>query len=240
MVALLDSLHHADGRIAVEGFADDATPLSQDERDRIAAIPFDEPAFFAGIGADSHGEPGFTALERLWHRPTVEINGMWGGYQGKGSKTVTPCEAFAKITVRLAPGQEPARALHLLADHLRRGCPDGVELTLDTRDSGTAAYTVPADHPLLLTAEAALETALAQPPVRVRMGGTLPLSDIVRDALGLDTVTMSFSTADEDFHAPNEFFRLSAIDDGVVAWVDFLRRLGRQSPDLYAPFKGTS
>ena len=93
---------------------------------------------------------------------------------------------------------------------------------------------------LLLTAEAALETALAQPPVRVRMGGTLPLSDIVRDALGLDTVTMSFSTADEDFHAPNEFFRLSAIDDGVVAWVDFIRRLGNQTPDLYAPYKAST
>ncbi|MBB99274.1 MAG: peptidase M20 [Rhodobacteraceae bacterium] len=240
MAALLASLHHADGRIAVEGFADDATPRGAEERERIAETPFDEAAFFAGIGADSHGEPGFTALERLWYRPTVEVNGMWGGYQGKGSKTVTPCEAFAKITTRLGPGQDPARAVRLLEDHLRGHCPAGVELTLDMRDSGTAAYSVPADHPLLLTAEAALETALAQPPVRVRMGGTLPLSDIVRDALGLDTVTMSFSTADEDFHAPNEFFRLSAIDDGVVAWVDFIRRLGNQTPDLYAPYKAST
>ncbi|SDU03956.1 dipeptidase [Stappia sp. ES.058] len=239
MAALLASLHDTDGRITIEGYADDATPLAPEERERMAEIPFDEAAFFSGIGADSHGEPGHTALERLWHRPTVEINGMWGGYQGKGSKTVTPCEAFAKITTRLGPGQDPARARSLLEGHLRQHSPDGVELTLDLRDRGTAAYTVPANHPLLLTAEEALETALAQPPVRVRMGGTLPLSDIVRDALGLDTVTMSFSTADEDFHAPNEFFRLSAIDDGVVAWVDFLRRLGTQTPDLYAPFKAS-
>lgn len=239
MAALLSSLHHPDGSIAVEGYTQDVAPLDDGEHARIAAIPFDEAGFFEAIGASAHGEPGYSALERLWHRPTIEINGMWGGYQGAGSKTVTPAESFAKLTTRLGPGQDPARAGALIEEHLRRHCPKGVALTVDRNDPGTAAYSVPTDHPLLEAAEEALETALGKDPVRVRIGGTLPLSDIVRRALGLDTVMMSFSTADEDFHAPNEFFRLSAIDDGVKAWVAFLRRLGRQSPETYAAFRNS-
>ncbi|MXN66542.1 dipeptidase [Stappia sp. GBMRC 2046] len=237
MAALLSSLHHPDGSIAIEGYTHDVAPLDDAERARIVALPFDEADFFKAIGASAHGEPGYPALEQLWHRPTIEVNGMWGGYQGAGSKTVTPAESFAKLTTRLAPGQDPARAGELIEEHLRRHCPDGVELSIDRSDSGTAAYTLPAGHPLLAAAEQALEIALGTAPVRVRTGGTLPLSDIVRRVLGLDTIMMSFSTADEDFHAPNEFFRLSAIDDGVKTWVAFLRLLANQTPENYAPFK---
>jgi len=240
MSALLASLHHSDGRVAVAGYYDDVEELDAGERQRIAAIPFDEPGFFEAIKGTSHGEPGYSTLERLWVRPTLEINGMWGGYIGEGSKTVTPCEAFAKLTTRLVPGQDPAKVGSALAAHLRAHCPTGVELSIALDRGGSAAYMVPKAHPLLIAAEMAIESALGAVPVRVRVGGSLPLSYIVKDTLGLDTIMLSFSTADEDFHAPNEFFRLSAIDDGVAAWVRLLRILGEQTPGLYTPFKTIS
>jgi len=237
MADLLSSLHLADGSVAVEGYTDGVEALSRQERDRIAAIPFDEAEFAAAIEGSCHGEPGFSTLERLWTRPTLEINGMWGGYTAEGSKTVTPCEAFAKLTTRLAPGQDPAKVGAALKAHLLKHCPAGVDLTVGLQAGGSAAYLVPSDHPLLLAAETAIEAALGAAPIRVRTGGTLPLSDMVKRTLGLDTVMLSFSTADEDFHAPNEFFRLSAIDDGVAAWVRLMRLLGAQTPADYAPFK---
>lgn len=222
---------------AAGGINDDIEPVDEAERQRIAEIPFDEATYYEAIGSTSHGEPGYSALERLWIRPTLEINGMWGGYTGEGAKTVTPAEAFAKLTTRLVTGQDPDTVGAALEAHLRAQCPAGVELTVRENHAGTAAYTVPPEHPLLLAAEAAIHQALGTAPVRVRIGGTLPLSDIVKRGLGLDTVMLSFSTADEDFHAPNEFFRLSAIDDGVAAWVHVMRVLGKQTPEDYAPFR---
>lgn len=240
MSALLASLHHPDGRVAVSRFYEDIVELDDKERARMAAIPFDEDGFFKAIDGIDHGEPGYSVLERLWVRPTLEINGMWGGYIGEGSKTVTPCEAHAKLTTRLVPGQNPAKVGAALEAHLRAHCPPGVELSVALDQGGSAAYMVPPAHPLLVAAEIAIEFALGDAPVRVRTGGTLPLSDIVKETLGLDTVMLSFSTADEDFHAPNEFFRLSALDDGMATWVKLIRMLGNHSSALYAPFKTRS
>ncbi|MEO1160135.1 MAG: M20/M25/M40 family metallo-hydrolase, partial [Pseudomonadota bacterium] len=114
-----------------------------------------------------------------------------------------------------------------LQRHFERACPAGTSIEFASRDDGNAAYLVPPDLPLLLAVEDAIEDALGARPVRVRVGSTLPLSDMIKRALGIDTVTLSFSTADEDFHSPNEFFRLSAIGDGLTAWTSLLRRLGR-------------
>lgn len=238
MSTLLASLHDRDGRVAVAGFYDGVVDLEDGERQRIAGIAFDEAKFFQDICGSARGEPGFSVLEQLWARPTLEINGMWGGYIGEGSKTVTPCEAFAKLTTRLVPGQDPDTVGAALAAHLRAVCPTDVEISIDLDQGASAAYLVPKAHPLLMAAEIAVESALGAAPVRVRTGGTLPLSDIVKQTLGLDTVMLSFSTADEDFHAPNEFFRLSAIDDGVATWVKLIRMLGGHTPGLYAVFKG--
>ncbi len=237
MAELLATLHRPDGKIAVEGFYDDVAPLDDDERHRLAAIPFDEAAFLAAIGGSAHGEPGYSTLERLWYRPTIEINGLWGGYTGEGSKGVTPHEAFAKLIMRLAPGQTGEQANRVMEAHLRGHCPQGATLDIALEKTGSAAYSVPAAHPLLTATEQAIETALGQRPIHVRTGSTLPLTDIVKRVSGLDTVMLSFSTADEDFHAPNEFFRLSAIDEGCAAWVSLLRILGDHHRASYAPFK---
>jgi acetylornithine deacetylase/succinyl-diaminopimelate desuccinylase-like protein len=229
MARLLATLHDENGRIAVSGFYDDVSQPTRDERAAIAALPFDEPAWFASVGAQPSGEPGFSTLERLWLRPTVELNGIWGGYTGPGGKTVTPAEAFAKITTRLVPEQSPTRIATLLRDHFERCCPLEATVRVSVHDNGTPAYTVPPDHPLLLSVEDAVAAASGARPYRVRVGGTLPLASIFKSRLGVDTVTLSFSTADEDFHAPNEFFRLSALPEGLTAWVTLLRQLGRKA-----------
>ncbi len=237
LVALLGTLHAPDGSVAVAGYYDDVMELSAEERRLMATIPFDDGDFLSETGSAAFGEPGRSTLERLWTRPTLEINGLWGGYTGEGSKTVTPCEAFAKLTTRLVPGQDPADIGRKLEAHLRAHCRAGVDLAVELDPGGVAAYLVPPAHPLLKAAAEAVETALGATPIHVRTGGTLPLSDIVKTTMGLDTVMLSFSTADEDFHAPNEFFRLSAIDDGTAAWVALLRLLGAQNPAMYDGFR---
>ncbi len=227
LAGLVADLHSPDGRVSVDGFYDGVGDPDETIGIDIASLPFDEEAFFAAIGSAPFGEKGFSTLERLWLRPTLEINGMWSGYTGEGGKTVTPAEAFAKITTRLVPGQDPAHVAQALQRHFGHACPAGASIEFAPRDDGNAAYLVPPDLPLLLAVEDAIEDALGARPVRVRVGSTLPLSDMIKRALGIDTVTLSFSTADEDFHSPNEFFRLSAIEEGMTAWTSLLRRLGR-------------
>jgi len=219
IAALVASLHDADGRVAVEGFYDRVRPLSPDERAELAAMPFDEAEYLAQIGASGvAGEAGYSTLERQWARPTIEVNGMWGGYQGPGQKTVIPSEAHAKITCRLVPFQEPVEVLTVVRRHLEARVPRGTRLSVTVVDPGSAAAHVEADHFALRAARTALETTYGVPPLLVRTGGTVPVAAFFREHLGLPTVFFSFSTADEDFHAPNEFFRIHRLHEGLEAW----------------------
>lgn len=237
MANLVASLHSPDGKIAVANFYDGVSDPTPAEKATLAAIPFDEDAAYRSLGASPAGEPGFTWLERNWLRPSLDVNGLWGGYTGAGSKTVTPNEAFAKVTMRLVPGQDPAASLAAVIDHLKDRCPSGSSLTFTTSRGTSAAYSVPGNHPLLLAVENALENTTGRRPVRVGIGATLPIASMIASTLGLDTVMFSYSTADEDYHAPNEFFRASAIIEGFEGWVELLRRLGHQTRDTYLPFK---
>lgn len=235
MAGLLASLRDADGRIAVAGFLDGVAEPSGAERAELARIPFDADAFHAALGTEPAGEPGYTTLERLWLRPTIEVNGLWGGYTGAGGKTVIPAEATAKITLRLVAGQDPEAAEAAVIRHLRAQAPPGARVEIGARRGRSPAYALPPDHPLLRAAEAALAETFGVAPLRVRMGATLPLAGILREALGIDTVMFSFATADEDYHAPDEFFRLSALAEGAAAWVRVLRHAGAEAPAGAAP-----
>ena len=238
MSRLVASLHDDQGRIAAPGFHDGVAGPSPTERQQIAAIPVNMDAHLADIGTVPAGESGFSTLERLWLRPALDVNGMWGGHTGAGAKTVIPCEAGAKITMRLVPGQTPEVARDAVLAHLHAQLPAGARLEVVEDRGSCAAYAVPAAHPLLAAAEGALETTTGTRPRHVRIGASLPLTSIVAETLGLDTVMFSFATSDEDFHAPNEFLRLDAIDEGLAAWIEILRRVGAQTPDTYAPFRG--
>ncbi|MBI5879752.1 MAG: dipeptidase [Chloroflexi bacterium] len=228
MAELVASLHRPDGRIAVEGFYDDVVELTADESAALRVLPFDEATYQRQVGApELFGEPGYTTLERQWTRPTLEVNGMWGGYQGPGSKTVTPAEAHCKISCRLVPNQKPDAIRALLAKHLAAHVPRGVTLNIMPDRHAANPYRIPADHIGLKVAETVLRAVYKQAPVFVRMGGTLPVSELFKRILGIDTVFFSFSTADEDFHAPNEFFRVQRLHDGLQAWALYWDTLGR-------------
>jgi acetylornithine deacetylase/succinyl-diaminopimelate desuccinylase-like protein len=228
LARLIASLHRPDGGVAVRGFYDRVRELSPAERAEIAALPFDEAAYLAQVGAAAAvGEPGYSTLERQWTRPTLEVNGMWGGYLGSGSKTVVPSEAHAKITCRLVPDQDPEEVVALVRRHLEAHLPPGTRLSLAPGEPGARPAHVARDHPVLQAAEAALREVYGVGPLIVRMGGTIPVAEIFTRLMGLDTVYFSFSTGDEDFHAPNEFFRLHRLHEGLAAWARLWHRLGR-------------
>jgi acetylornithine deacetylase/succinyl-diaminopimelate desuccinylase-like protein len=236
---LVAGLHDDQGQIAAPGFYDGVNAPTHTEQQEIAAIPYDETAAFDAIGAQPHGEAGYSTLERLWMRPTLDVNGIWGGYTGAGSKTVIPNEAFAKLTMRLVPGQDPQHAKQAVMDHLKARLPAYATMEISGDRGQAGAYAVPPDHPLLEAAVAALEHTTGQTPLKVRIGASLPLTEIVNRVLGLDTVMFSFAVSDENFHAPNEFFRLSSISDGLAAWVQILRQIGNRGPADFAPYRRT-
>ena len=223
LARLVASLHRDDGTVAVEGFYDDVVPLAGADRDALERIAFDEIVYRQDVGVPAlHGEPGYSTLERLWARPTVEVNELRGG----GAFTVIPSEARAHITCRLVPNQEPERILRALSAHITANVPRGVTVRVVPQPGGVPAYAIGAEHPAVLAAVQALQTVYPdQEPLLVRIGGTLPAAVVFERVLGVKTVLFSFSTADEQLHAPNEFFRLDRLEQGMAAWAELWRLL---------------
>ena len=224
---LIASLHEPNGRVAVAGFYDRVRELTRSERTAITALPFDETRYLAEVGApEPFGEPGYSTLERQWTRPTLEVNGMWGGYQGPGEKTVIPSEAHAKITCRLVPDQDPDEIVSLVRRHLEAHVPAGTRLSIHPGDHGARPAHISADHFALKAADGALREVYGVQPLIVRSGGTVPIAELFQRHMGLSTVFFSFSTADEDYHAPNEFFRVGRLNEGLEAWARYWTILG--------------
>ena len=227
VATLVAGLHRQDGTVAVAGFYEGVEEPSGADRRRMAALGFDDESYREAMGVpDLYGEAGYSTLERQWYRPTLEVNGLYGGYQGAGSKTVVPSVAYAKITCRLVPGQGPDEIVRRVIEHLEAHAPPGVTVRVTPHAGGAPAYRIDVAHPALRIAQQVLRRRYGQEPAVVLMGGTLPISDIFQQVLGIDTIYFSFSTADEDFHAPNEFFRLSRLWAGIAAWTDFWRAAG--------------
>ena len=222
---LVASLHDH-GRVAVDGFYDDVDPIEPALLESLDRLPFDEARYFADVGAsDGFGEPGYTTLARQWYRPTIEVNGLYGGYQGPGSKTVLPSEAHVKITCRLVPRQRPDDVIAKVRRHLDRYCPRGISLSFEEDKHEAAAYRVSPDSPAMRAAADTLLQVFGTPAVVVGMGGTVPVTTMFRETLGVDTVFFSFSVADEDIHAPNEFYRPERFRLGLQAWARLWRTL---------------
>jgi acetylornithine deacetylase/succinyl-diaminopimelate desuccinylase-like protein len=228
---ILASLHRPDGKVAVEGFYDGIPALGAQRRRELAEVPFDEAAYLAGLGlTEAFGEPGFTTLERLWERPTLEINGVRGG----GKYTVIPHVAVANLSCRLVPGQDPDAVLASIQAHVaahvaasvaaRPG--SGVRVEVRADDARVPAYTIPAAHPAIRAAAAALEAVYpGQPVLLTCIPGTLPASALFERLLGVKTLFFSFSTADEKLHAPNEYLRIRRLREGMRAWEHLWRLL---------------
>ncbi|MEM7351243.1 MAG: dipeptidase [Acidobacteriota bacterium] len=229
LVRILDSMRDEDGRITVDGFYDDVTPLSAEDRAEIAAVPYNDEAYKTELGVEElFGEAGYSTMERAGARPTLEINGLWGGFQGEGTKTVLPSQAHAKISCRLVPNQDPERISQALARHVERHAPPGVRVEVTTIEGSAPPYLMRSDHPGNRIAAEVLEEVYGTAPLYLRSGGTLPICPFFLEALGVYTANFAFGLEDEKIHSPNEFFRLESFALGQRAYCLLLERLAEK------------
>ncbi len=233
MVQLLATMHGADGRILVEGFYDSVHPLSEIERTQIEAVPFNENQYKQDLGIDElFGEKGYSTYERVWIRPTLEFNGIWGGFQDEGTKTVIPSEAHAKITCRLVPDQTPDDIAGLIKKHVKKNAPGGVKISVNQEPSKADPYTIPHDHPGNQVAQSVHRRLYGKKPFYVRMGGTIPVCAIFQRHLNAYTVNFGFGLDDENIHAPDEFWRLKSFKLAQNAYGLLLEELGGLDPAI--------
>lgn len=231
MSMLLASLHDKDGAIVVDGFLDDVPELLPAQRADTGALPFSERNFLEEAGGIAGGEPGYTLRERVTLRPSIDVNGMWGGYTGIGAKTIIPCRASAKLSIRLVPGQSPSRARETVIAHLRRALTPGMRLCVSDQHASSPASTLSPSHPLVIAASRSLGSLSGKPVAHVRLGASVPITALFKETLGIDTLMFGYNLPDEDVHAPNEFFRRSSITDGFRGWTRILRELSQFSRD---------
>lgn len=212
---LVASLHDPDGRVAIAGFYDAVRPVPDWEREAAAELPVTDEDVRALTGVpELFGEPGYSAVERVGARPTAEVNGIGGGYQGEGTKTVLPREAFAKLTFRLVPGQNPDEILRLAEAHLRRHCPRGVILEIVPGHSGEPYYVDP-HSPEGDAAVRALTSVFGRRPALLREGGSIPIVTTFRKILGADSLLLGLASPDCQAHSPNENFPIENFLAGI-------------------------
>jgi len=227
LAIILGGLIDKDGRVTIPGFYDDVVPLSDRERREMAALPFDEKEYFEQIGVDGAvGEIGYTALERRWARPTFDVCGLWGGYQGEGAKTVLPSMAAAKFSFRLVPNQDPAKIAAGLKTRLAELSPPGVKTEL-IDFHGAPGVLVPLDSPYVEAAARAIEHAFGRRPVFTREGGSIPIVTTFHQRLGADALLIGWGQDDDNTHSPNEKFSLADFHRGIRASAKLWEELGK-------------
>jgi len=218
---LLAGLHDDDHRIAIPGFYDDVRDLTPAERETYAELPFDEAAWRDAIGIDAvRTEGDYTTLECLSARPTLDVNGLWGGYTGEGAKTVLPSRAHAKLSMRLVPDQTVTDIYEKLEAHLKAEVPDTMSLTTRRLHGGDPVLVDPTGPPMQ-AAQQAMAEVLGTEPVFVRNGGTIPVVADFQDILGLDSVLMGFGLDSDAIHSPNEHFALDRFRKGIQSIIRF-------------------
>lgn len=230
LARMLTSLHDEEGSIQIEGFYDDVRRLESWERDMWESVPgVSEADFLKVTGApELFGEAGFSPAERVWARPTAEVNGMGGGYQGPGSKTVLPSEARAKLSFRLVPNQDPADIIDKVRGHFERHVPEGVTHEFVAGHDGKPYYTDP--HSAFgEAAQRAFREAFGTDPVLIREGGSIPIIQDFLDILGADTLLMGLALADGQIHSPNENFPVEHFEAGIRMNAALLRELAQVS-----------
>jgi acetylornithine deacetylase/succinyl-diaminopimelate desuccinylase-like protein len=228
LARLIASMHGPRGGILVDGFYDAVRDLTDAERAQIAEIPYDETQYRQDLGITQlFGEAGYSTYERAWVRPTLEVNGIWGGFQGEGIKTVIPARAHAKITCRLVPDQEPDKIVELIRAHVTKYMPAGATATLKKLPGSADPFLIPFDHPGNQAARLVLKELYGKEPYIARTGGTIPVSGMFLKSLGAHMVNFAFGLEDENLHAPDEFFRISSFKRGLNAYAMILEELGR-------------
>lgn len=225
---LFSKLHDKNFRVSVPGFYDRVAKLSKAERKALNALPWKKKDFEKAVGAAGYcGEKGFTTVERLWARPTLELNGLWGGYQGEGAKTVIPSKAFAKFSTRLVPHQDPQKIAQLVEKHIRKLLPKTVRCKFDVLSTGKP-WVAPYRDPIFQKAQAALEKGFGKKAVFIREGGSIPFVTQMYDTFKVPCVLIGFGLPDENAHAPDEHIALENYFGGIKAIAHFYADLAKR------------
>lgn len=225
LAAIIASLRDSDNRVTIPGFYDDVRPLSDEERARMGALPFDEEGYRQAMGAPAlTGEKGYSTLERRWVRPTLDVNGMFGGFTGEGAATVIPAKVSAKVSMRIVPDQDPEKISRAFDAAVKAACPKGVTLEI-IHHGACAAYVAPIDSPGMRAASRALESAFGKKPFFTREGGTLPILPLFKEVLGADSLMLGLCHPDCNAHGPNEFFALSDFHNGTKMSANFMNEM---------------
>ena len=226
LTKILGALQDEDGRVQLPGFYDRVSPVSNAQRAQWDALGFDEAAYLHGIGLTSPvGERGYAALERLWARPTADINGIWGGYTAAGSKTVIASEASAKVSFRLVPNQDPDEVMEQFKRFVIDRLPPGATATF-ADFARSPGIEVNVDSPYVRAAMAALAEEYGKPAVLMGSGGSIPVVTSLRTILGVDSLLMGFGLDDDQVHSPNEKFEEACFHHGIRSHVRLLGRFG--------------
>ncbi len=225
LAEIIASLHDRNGRVTIPGFYDDVRRLTRAEREAYRKLPWSEKRYARDLGVRQlYGEKGFSTLERVWARPTLECNGIWGGFTGEGAKTVLPSRASAKISTRLVPDQEHRSMAKLFERHIRKIAPKSVSVTVRALHGGDPAIT-PIDSPGVRAAVESLSLGFGKKPLYQREGGSIPIVVQFKKLLKIDTVLLGFGVPDENAHAPDEFLYLPNFHGGIRTSAHFLNLL---------------
>jgi acetylornithine deacetylase/succinyl-diaminopimelate desuccinylase-like protein len=216
LAQIIQSLRDGNGKILIPGIYDNVRQVSAEELEGWQQLPFDEAAFAKSVGvSELPGEPGYSVLERLWARPTLEINGIWGGFQGEGQKTVLPAKAGAKISLRLVPDQEPDQIFELVKSHIHSLELPGVTVEVKKLHTGNPVL-VDANNPAAQAAKRALARAyLGKTPAMIRTGGTIPVTSVFQEVLKAPVLFVDYGLPDDGAHGPNERFTLECFEKGI-------------------------
>ena len=229
LAALLATLHDDDGRISIDGFYDDVVDWDDDTRAQIRELPFDDEDFRDSVGAPGlSGESGYSTLERLWIRPTCEVNGLLSGYTGEGAKTVLPAKAMAKVSFRLVPDQDPARVAELFRAHVERVAPPEVTIEIEELHGGSP-WRGQVTGRLVDAATRALERSFGRRPVLTGEGGSIPIVGEFERILGAPALLVGFALPGANMHAPDEWFPVENFEKGIRALAYLLEDLGNGS-----------
>jgi acetylornithine deacetylase/succinyl-diaminopimelate desuccinylase-like protein len=224
---ILSQMKDKGGRIKIPGFYDDVRPLKDEERDQWKKLPFNETRYRKDLGAPKlFGESGYTTLERVWARPTFEVNGLLAGFTGEGAKTVIPATAMAKVSMRLVPDQDPEKIGDLFEAHVKKIAPKTVEVTL-TRMHGGKPWMADFDNPFVQAAGRAIERGFGKTPVFNREGGSIPVVSTFQQELGVPSVLFGVGLPDENAHAPNEKLDLDNFHSGIISSAFLYEEMGK-------------
>jgi len=224
---IICKLKNEKGKVLIDGFYDDVLPLTKKEREEYTKLPFDEKKYIEGLEVDElFGEEGYSTIERASGRPTLDCNGIWGGFQGEGAKTVLPSKAFAKISMRLVPNQEPEKIEKLFIEYVKKISPKSVKVEAKSLHGGKGAIT-PLDSPAIDAAVESLKKGFGKEPVFMREGGSIPVVNTFQTLLNSPTILLGFGLPDENAHSPDEHLNLNNFHRGILSIAHYFNELSK-------------